>query len=289
MRKKNAFSLSITLWITAALMAGAIYFIGVNRQNLYISSQLNDKLAASLELQSTFELLKYYIYLGTYSYNKIINKEQNLLPKSLPIDSTPFKYKNSTIQLQDSGGLLDTMHIQSYISNLEVFQNRIEEQVAKNSIKDWLDKDSFSSINGAETFYYTAKGCRYRTRNKPFLYYTDELNIIRGCQDILNSKENFIHSVKWGLNPYTMSKQVLKTIFQLSENDVKIVLDIRKNDITRFRKKLYELKPEVLRTMELFLIYSNVLKITITTKINKATVSKTFFLDFNSDTILYIN
>jgi hypothetical protein len=151
---RKAFSLSITLWMSAALIAGSVYFLKINKENVTIASSLDDKLLSSIEMYSTLELLKHYLILGKFDKNKIKIGKQQFFPFSLPIDSTPFKYKHSTIMLQDTAGLINTMYpypVAPYA--IKILKGEEQFEIANDSLLDWIDSNDFHKVNGAEHFF----------------------------------------------------------------------------------------------------------------------------------------
>jgi len=284
---RKAFSLSITLWISAALMAGAIYFIKITKQNIVISSSLQDKLQSSIELYSTSELLKYYLILGKCEFNKIKNKNQSLFPKSLPIDATPFKHGNSTITIQDSGGLLNTMYPQSFLPKATRILNENNYAIVKDSLDDWLDTNSFYKINGAEKYYYKDRKCKYEPRNSKYLYHSSELDNIRGFKD-LNLSNQFIHSFIYGLNYYTMSELVLQIKYNISKEDAKVLVKARRNNINDYTYMFNRVEKVIEDPLEDTLSYSKVFKVTIVTTVNNATSSLVALVDYKNNINLYL-
>jgi len=283
---RKAFSLSITLWISAALMAGAIYFLNVNKQNLKIASSLQDKLLTSIELDSTMELLKYYIALGKISKNRILNNNQNILPISLPIDGSKFKYMNSLISIQDIDGLLNTMYSQDILSAIKIL-NIKKYKIAKDSLNDWLDTDKFHNRNGAEARYYERNHKIYKPRNNEYIYHYNELDNIRGFKDI--NLTNLVHTPKYGLNCYTMSELTLRVRYGISKSDAKLLVSVRKNSLKKFKKLFDKVDKKINDPLISLISHSKTLKINITTKINNATTSTTLLIDFRSNINLYLD
>lgn len=285
---RKGFSLAITLWLSTALIAGAIYFISINKENVRISHQLLNKLQSSIETQETLALLKYAIASGTFDKNIIQNHTISLLPKKLPIDSTPFQYKHTTIQLQDTGGLINTMYAQYLVpETLKLFYpNRYI--IAKNSLDDWLDTNSFYRLNGAEKSYYQEQGRHYTPRNQNYLYHSDELYNIRGFQDIPFEK-SLIHTIHNGYNPYTMSSLILQATYHLSKKEADILIHLRQENLESFRKKLVKFKQKLHLDSLPELTYSKIIRITLRTTYQKATTTITAIIDFQTGTNLYLD
>jgi len=285
MKYRKAFSLSITLWISAALMGGAIYFLKISKENIKITSQLNEKLDAKLEMLSTLSLVHHYLIQGKFHYNYILIPSQKYFGNKLPIDSTPIKYKHSTIHIQDTGGLINTMYPIDYISYIvKIDTSHKQFIIFRDSLLDWLDTNSFKRLNGAEKYYYTSVGCNYSARNQNFIYFYDELYNIRGFENIDLNKTNIIHSVSTNFNPYVMSESVLQTVFKLKPNIAhKLILD-RKKDVKLFSSSLYTYST----SKDYNIFFGNTFKITITTTINHTTTSYTEIINLSKNIIEYI-
>jgi hypothetical protein len=285
MKYRKAFSLSITLWISAALMSGAIYFLQISKENIKITSQLNDKLDAKLEMISTLSLVHHYLIQGKFHYNYILIPSQKYFGNKLPIDSTPIKYKNSTISIQDAGGLINTLNQSDTIPYL-IKTNTSHKQfiIFRDSLLDWLDTNSFKRLNGAEKYYYTSIGCNYSARSQNFIYFYDELYNIRGFENIDLNKTNIIHSSSTSFNPYVMSESVLQTIFRLKPNLAhKLILD-RKKDLKLFTSNLYAYSA----SKDYSVFIDKTFKITITTTINHTTTSYSEVINLPKNIIEYI-
>jgi len=283
---RNAFSLAITLWISAALLAGAIYFIKINKENLSITSTLSDKLSVQIEQDNTLELIKYYSMLSSFEFNRL-KLPNNAFVKYIPLDNTPFRYKNSIIKVQDIGGIVNANYMGA--EAIKYLYGTKDYLVAKDSLADWLDKNDFYRINGAESQYYIDKNCNYTPRNNGFIYYKDELNDIRGFSNI--SKMIDFEFIKYYyLNIYTMSEIALSINFNISKSDAKLLVKKREKDIKEFYKLFNIIDKEVMYDENIILdAYSYILRINIKTSIKQASKEKTVIIDLHKKpVILYI-
>jgi len=157
MRKKG-FSLALTLWIVAMMSLVSALYLGHSKKVVQKTIQLNQKLQLIFDSESTIELLKFYISTGYMSGDKIINNEfKNVFPSfpsSLSIDGTKEVFDNRTIILQDTAGLININDKEALSNYLCLENSTIEDKsIIKDSITDWLDEDSFMSLNGAEKLF----------------------------------------------------------------------------------------------------------------------------------------
>ena len=283
---KKAFSLSITLWMTAALIAGSVFFIKINKQNLSIASKLKNKLTASIETESNLALIKYYSATGEFEKHYIKNNTLKLLPKQLLIDATPFTFNHSTITLQDTSGLINTFFPDEPLYRLVEMRKEHNYHIVKNSIEDWLDKDSLSNINGAEEYFYKQNNRGYLPRNRSFLSHYAELTLIRGFEG-LNLKKYLTYVPSYGVNPYTMNIPTLMLTYGITKQDAQLLIKTKKRDIENFEKIFNQIEKKYFDPFEQSLSYSKTLQITISTTIKGATYSSSTLIDFDNFIQLY--
>lgn len=283
---KKAFSLSITLWITAALIAGSVFFIKINKENLSISSKLKNKLTATIETKSNLALIKYYAATGEFERHHLNNNTLHLLPEQLLTDATPFTLNHSTITLQDTSGLINTFFPGEELYHLVETKKENSYYIVKDSTEDWLDKDSLYRRNGAEEYFYKKNNRGYIPRNGEFLSHYAELTLIRGFEG-LNIEKYLAHTPSYGINPYTMNTLMLMVNYGMSEQDAKLLIKTKERDIENFEKVFSKIEKKYFKPFEQTLSYSKTLKIHISTTIKDATYSSTPIIDFNRFIQLY--
>jgi len=189
---RNAFALSIVLWIVAAILLGIAFIVTLSKDTLILSKNLHNKLDARLEAVSVLEALKFVILTSNHdSFGLIINTNLPYkFPKKIVLDGRKYKItKDITISLRDTSSILNVMNV-NLITALAVNNNQRELAFTiRDSLKDWKDSDNIVSLNGAEKAYYKhEKGVFYGPRNSMAFQSLDELRIIKGL-DSLSSKE----------------------------------------------------------------------------------------------------
>jgi hypothetical protein len=280
---RPAFSLSITLWISAVLIAGALFFIQNSKKNLTINHQLNDKLQASIDNTSHMSIIASYLFSAQLYGNKALNENYTdfNLSKNLRIDGLPFKYYNSTVTIQDSAGLINIYYINgSILRKYLKFYEYEESDVLKDSLDDWLDQNDFHRLNGAEQHHYEELGLPYIPRNSNYIVLPGELKIIMGGNSLFETLEasNFISTFNGGSNIATMPLKVFQMHAQIeNEQEARSILELKEHDdnLAQF-KEAVRLLPF---SFESNFFPSNTLKITVTTQVNDTVYSSTQVID----------
>jgi hypothetical protein len=187
---RNAFALSIVMWLVAALLFGIATLTRFSKDTTTITKILEDKLETRLEAEDILELLKYYITTSNYDSISFINNKEKIgtkdykLPRKLFLDGRVYKLsKNVTISIKDTSALLNLNYPKFVlISKMATDESEREKRFTiSDSIYDWIDKDSAPHLNGAEESYYKIVNEKeYVPRNVPILQDIEEMHIIKG-------------------------------------------------------------------------------------------------------------
>lgn len=195
---KNAFALSIVLWIVAALLFGVAMLSTLSKDTLTLTKGVDEKLASQLIAEDILEYLKFYIPTANYDSNSFINSALDSIPYGLPnqliVDNRWYDINESVkIRLQDTSALINVFYIDGKkIANLATTAlQRQERFVINDSIKDWTDSDNVVSLNGAEASRYELQeGVNFKIRNSPALQSIEELQLIRGVDTLKDDEWN---------------------------------------------------------------------------------------------------
>ena len=167
---RKGFSLAFTLWIVAALMTGALFFVENGKKNLKINASIIEKLELELNTDSYMNLLMFYLATGSDNHIGAIVKNNLQVPflrEVVPIDGTSFMMNDFNVSIQSVSGMINLAFPDiSMIAKLFAPYAKGPEAVLQDSLQDWLDEDSFHRINGAEADYYASLGVLYEPRNK---------------------------------------------------------------------------------------------------------------------------
>ena len=225
MLNKKAFVLSIVLWMIVIFMITTAIVLSFAKKSVNLSSALENKLLSQLEAKSTLEIMKYYTTTTPYEYitfetNKmdIINRIVTSLPDRIIMDGREYNIsKNTTISILDSGGLYNGYYIDIDDIALNVY-SKIREysqyEALKNSLKDWLDRDEFISLNGAETFFYKINLKKeFGSRNKGYIDNVDELFSIYHMKNNHYLKTHFFKGYNGARNIFFLTKPELSKYF----------------------------------------------------------------------------
>jgi len=135
------------------------------------------------------------------------------------------------INMQDSGGLINVFKIDRVLfKNLLEYHGFSAEDgdIILDSLLDWMDKDSFSRVHGAESDYYLEKD-GYLAANR-LVDSVDELPLVRGMDRSVFEKIG-----RWldftvdnqGLNPNTMPAEVFYLFKGISSQHIERVMEKR--------------------------------------------------------------
>lgn len=241
--RKKAFALSFTIWIVAILSLLAALYLNYGKSTVYKSGKLQDKLAISIQAESTVELLKFYLATGKFVENRVENRLLteviSSVPRQIPIDSSKMVWDGSTISLQDSAGLISLYDIDTIAKYLGhgTYQKY---GIIKDSLKDWLDIDDFSNLNGAEQSFYQQEVKGYTVRNGKYFTSFEELMLVKGIYDINLTKlkelqRHLTISDKIQYNLFTLETSVLQRKYNLSKSNIEQLIEAKKNGLEQFR------------------------------------------------------
>ncbi len=194
MRSRNAFALSIVMWIVAALLLGIVLILGLSKDSLQLTKGVQEKIIAREQAQDYLEVIKYYVMTANFDSYKLINDvpiTTYKLPKEIVLDGRDYNLsKNVTLSMRDASSMVNLFYPNEQTIAALASQGNDDLYFAiKDSIKDWKDKDSEVSLNGAEGAYYkNKKNVFYKPRNYPALQSAYELRLIKGI-DILSQKQ----------------------------------------------------------------------------------------------------
>ena len=284
---KRGFALALTLWIVAILMVTSILFLEYSKKTVEKSKALNKKLELTIETESLFELLKFYLSTGKFSKNEIHNE---LLTPFMPtfsnfikIDSTPYQWRNCKIILQDTAGLL-SLEDRNAIVNYIQFNNVVKNNVSVDKkIIDWLDRDTLETINGGESGIY--RQYNYSPRNQGYFAAVDELFLIKGLNDLNSTNILSKYLVKSDLrrrNILTMDEVLLKSIYGISDIEIKQLIKLRRRgDFKKLFSFFATINKKIYSEERDGGYPSNILKVTIVCSENSIKKKIIVLVDFN--------
>jgi general secretion pathway protein K len=274
---KKGFALALTLWIVAMLSLVSALYLSYGKKVVMKTRELNKKLELTFEAESTIELLKFYIATGNIYRDRVSNSNFQKLFPSFPkfffIDGRPKIIDNSTISLQDTAGLINIHDNEAFSNYLSKDLNLEERNIINDSMRDWLDLDEFSLLNGGESAFYRQKGYLYGSRNEGYISSIEELFLIRGVEKYKNiERDKLTLSTVVIRNILTMTPRILGKVYRFTPNEIEQLVEAKKEGRDFFtnlfyRFNVYNRRPE----LDGF-ITSNILKMNIT--INKDNIYK---------------
>ena len=232
--KKSGFSLALTLWIVAIMSLAAALYLGYAKKVVTKSRQLNSKLEVTFKAESIAEFIKFYGSTGDIKSMSIVNtklpKYLSTFPKQLFIDSRKKVWDNTTIVLQDTAGLIDIEDIDAVINYVcnQADGLKDKKDIIHDTIADWLDRDSFSTLNGAEDAFYESYG--YKARNSGYISSVDELFLLREMNEFNRTTQDKF------LSSFVLSNNKQRNILTLSDDMLQSTYNISKSDLLQLKK-----------------------------------------------------
>jgi len=251
-KTKRGFALSIVLWIVAILMLTVLYLSMVSKDNIKLSTKLEDKLVSRLEADSIFELLKFYVLTSDYDNISLINPNyfdlRYRFPERIILDNRWYILSGKTrFRIQDTSALFNSMNFPSKIiaELVSETQNYRKLDMIGDSILDWKDEDDFMLPSGAERrSYLVDKSVPYFPRNNFAMQAPEELRLIHGLDSLNqveweNLKNRFYYGNHSVPNLALIEPDYLALILGVTQNEAIDLVQLRDESLEAFRLQLY--------------------------------------------------
>lgn len=283
MMKRDAFALAMALWISAILMAATLYLISMYKKSVDNAKNLNDKLTVELEADSTIEKLKFYALTGKFENNYIKNSLKGFPDKLYLTDTNQTLDDNITLKLKGAGAMLSLYSSNSMPIDILAKSYSDKKLSFKDVFTDWIDLDSVTLLNGAESGYYNVSSS-YSSSNIGTLQHPEELFLIKYFKELTKSSQknildNFHFGIYSNINPNIITPTYANRIMELDEFDATQLKSLYKTDLQKYKEYLYLLLQKHNYTEE-STSSSLTLYGTIRVKRNKTSVKRTFNIMF---------
>lgn len=245
-KSKNAFALSIVLWIVAALLLGIAFVLNLSKESMSLTKGVQDKLNARLQAQNYLEVVKYYVMTANFDSFKLTNDvaiKTYKLPAEIILDGREYNLtKNITLSLQDASSMINLFYPnEQTIAALASQGDETLYYTIKDSIQDWIDTDNKVTLNGAESSYYTKeKDVMYHPRNYPALQSVDELRLIRGIdtltQQQFDTLATYIYSSQHGavIDLALLTPDYFSKLLHMDRETAASILNYKYNNFPKF-------------------------------------------------------
>jgi general secretion pathway protein K len=234
----------LTIFLSAIIITIGIGFNWLVKENLKSAEGLKLKSEAMLNAHSTFDTLMYLILTGKKTQKEYVlqNAEEFFTVTNIPLNGEYISAQNTLqISIRDTNGMISLTSLnESALKRLIRMFSGEDATGIIDSYLDWIDRDRFVRLNGAEEFYYNSERLPYTPRNYP-IQYKEEFALIKGMNKELYKKiEPYITILpSLGFNPNTASEAVLMAYLDIDRDAVKSIKD-------------YMLQKQILSDMELF-------------------------------------
>ncbi len=231
--------LIITLILMSVAMTLSLYIVKLSKDIIQSYQMVMDKLYAKIEAESTVELLKFALSTGRIDKDKItVNLSldgKNTVSKVFYINGKEEFIGNTKIKIYDTGRKINLLSIDENVINRVLFNIGLDKKVvpvASDSYLDWIDRDDFKRLNGAEKYYYIfEKKAAYEPRNSVSIQDIEELRLIRGFENYYSRlKDYFFVYPKGSANIYAVDKKVLMALLGITEEQANQILSIREKE-----------------------------------------------------------
>ena len=242
---KKGFVLSLVLWISASMMLLSLLFVRMNKEESQVYEKMHQKLNVELLTQSLFEKISYYISTGYFKGVTISNTLEKF-PPTLRLDSKEFNLTQSNINckcsLLDHSALFNLRFLSAKQQAQKLIEQLSSTTYSFNDIYlDWIDKDDFTRLNGAERSNYFLDNYKYTPANYISFQHKDSLFLLKG---LTNSKKIINENIEkffttYGsvpINIQIIDKKVLKSFFSLfDEAQLNELLHLRITNPAEYR------------------------------------------------------
>ncbi|MCX8069436.1 MAG: general secretion pathway protein GspK [Thermodesulfovibrionales bacterium] len=255
MKDKKGSATILSLLISAIIITVSIGFNWFVKEHIKAAEALKYKTEAMITTNSAYETLIYSILSGSFSQKEVAlyNGKKLLGIDSMPLDGSQVNLKDSKvkIKIRDSNGLISLTTIYDIdalgrLLNI-IFPNKKDVSVVVASLRDWIDDDDFSRVNGAESFYYKSHGKPYKSRNYP-IQYIEEIGFVRGMEDVNLEKIMPYLTImpSSGFNPNTAPDEVLMAYLDISKDVLENLKNYRANKSINSNADLFMLTGKML-------------------------------------------
>jgi general secretion pathway protein K len=288
---KNAFVLSIVLWIVAAILVGITAISIFSKDTITLSKDLNYKLKTRLRSQDVLEVIKFYALTANYDHTSLLNSGfvdfTYKLPKQIILDGRWYAIDKFTkISLQDTSSMINilTYPADTIASLATTNMQKSLFYTIKGSVEDWRDDDNFIRLNGAENSTYKfQKKAKYKVRNRDSIQSIKELRLINGIDKLPNKqwkelKNRLYFGRTSGVNLTLVDAKYLAYLLHISESYAQTLINLRSKDINKFIKTVYNFKAYDDGLMGFYIAHQY--KIKIITKIGDASTKLETLIDF---------
>jgi general secretion pathway protein K len=222
----------LMMLIGAVIITIGIGFNWLVKEHIRASEGLRDKTEAILKARSAFDLLIYLLLNGEMTRNEIIvsgGMEDVTALKTVPLDGREIALADDIhVRFWDTNGRISMFNADDNVLERLIRNSGRSDNpsVPVASLRDWIDKDEFSRVGGAEKAYYEDEGLPCVPRNYP-LQYGDELGFIKGfTPELLNAILPSITMLpSAGFNPNTANDEVLKAYLNIDDGTVHTLRD----------------------------------------------------------------
>jgi len=218
-------ALVIILVISTLLLASSFWAVSTYKEGVRATEQFLDKLQARLGAESALQIIKYYGATGRFGSSTLSRQLPEKLNFPHTISLTGEEYTLAIqdtevrVSLLDSSALLNCFYMDIKTLARLLYNSGMDDEqlsVYVNSYKDWIDKNDFHHVNGAESYYYKHElKSAFSPRNGKSMQSPWEMSLIKGM-DGSSWKEllPFLTlSPKPGLNIQTMNPTMLSAHF----------------------------------------------------------------------------
>lgn len=252
---KNAFALSIVLWIVAAILFATAMLATLAKDTHSLTKGIDSKLKAQLRAESILEILKFHILTSDFDNNSFkiihIKNTQEQFPPQIIADGRWYSIGDKIqFRIQDTANMINVMktRAKSVASLITKDQERELRYTIEDSLKDWRDKDNVVSLNGAESSYYALeKLVKYPIRNSKAIQSVDELRLIKGFDTMSTKRWNAIkQKMYYGngnvANLTIVDAKYLSYLLKINKSQADALIQLRKKNLNKFIALAYSSK-----------------------------------------------
>ena len=246
LNKQDGSAILLAIFMSAILTTVAIGFNWVVKEHIKTAEGLKIKSEAMLNASTTFDTIIYLLLTGKKTQREFILQNGNKLLDitNIPLDGSKVIVNgDAKVSIRESNGMLSLAPLKKQAMERLIELSSGEDAAGIiESYLDWIDKDKYVRINGAEDFFYRSEGVPYSPRNYP-IQYKDEFALVKGMnEEIYRRIEPHITILpSLGFNPNTASEDVLMAYLNIDNDAVQSLMDYMARKLISSDMELFSL------------------------------------------------
>ncbi len=230
-KRDGGAALVTTLLISLIIITVAMLVTRLVRAKVSLAIELKQSLRAEVNAENILQEALFILSTNRFNPRGIKWQEQEDT-REWYFDGTAVSMPGRSLEIRDTNGIFTLWPVNFEHLDRLFRQNGISDsdrRIFMDSLRDWLDRDNFKHINGAEELEYKSMGRDYVPRNDYFQS-REELLLINGMtREIWNViKSEIKMNLGYYINPLTLPDRLMPVFFEAGEERIGQLLELKK-------------------------------------------------------------